>query len=532
MNNLWLLMKINLLNTINYNKLKKGDKKEKIKAIGMAVLIILTAIILGGSGFSLCFYLSNFLMPINQMELLLIIGIVGGSFVTIFTSLYKASSYLFQSKDYEILASLPIKQSTILGSKLLMLLLNNYLFASAFILIPGIVYFIKMDTHLMYLPFLMILALIAPLIPTLVSSIIAFLISNISSRSKNNNLVSIILNLALILVALFISFDLQNIIMHLIQNSSSIVEVATKLYPPAYYFVDALKNINIGSLLIFLIISILPTLLFILLVSNNFNKINSKLSESYRSNDYELQELQPSKPVKALFKKDLKRYLSSTIYVMNSCIGMILLPLFALGIVLIGYDNIASLLEISVVVDMVKIQVVGIVVFCILMSNTSCVSISIEGKNLWILKSFPIDEMDIFKSKILLNILLTLPISVLSFLVIGLKLNFGLYTMIPVIISIVLISIFSASLGLFINLLYPKLEFTSDVQAVKQSASVIINMISSLLYVAILCGIGYGLKISQFEVFLMISNIITFISILGLYHLLKDKGVKLFKNLN
>ena len=46
---------------------------------------------------------------------------------------------------------------------------------------------------------------------------------------------------------------------------------------------------------------------------------------------------------------------------------------------------------------------------------------------------------------------------------------------------IVLISIFSAVLGLFINLLYPKLEFTSDVQVVKQGASVIINMISNLL---------------------------------------------------
>ena len=99
-------------------------------------------------------------------------------------------------------------------------------------------------------------------------------------------------------------------------------------------------------------------------------------------------------------------------------------------------------------------------------------------------------------------------------------------------ISIVLISIFSAILGLFINLLYPKLEFTSDVQVVKQSASVIINMISSLLYVAILCGIGYVLKISNFEVFLFISNIITFISILGLYNLLKYKGIELFKKLS
>ena len=217
---------------------------------------------------------------------------------------------------------------------------------------------------------------------------------------------------------------------------------------------------------------------------------------------------------------------------MNSSIGMILLPIFAIAIIFIGYEKIATLLEIPMVMDMMKIQIVGIIVFCIVMSNTSCVSISIEGKNLWILKSLPIDEMDIFKSKILLNIFLTIPISIISFLLIGIKLNFGLNTIILVMISIVLLAIFSATLGLFINLLYPKLEFTSDVQVVKQGASVIINMISNLLYVAILCGIGYILKLSNFELFLIISNIITFISILVLYNLLKYKGVELFKNLN
>ena len=532
MNNLAILMKINILNLIGYNKLKNADKKEKNKAVGMTLLITLSMVILGICAFSLCFYLSDFLIQINQMELLLIMGIIGCSFATLFTSLYKASSYLFQSKDYEMLASLPIKQSTILSSKVLMLILNNYLFASAFILIPGIVYFIKVDTTLVYILFLIILTLVTPLIPILISSLIAFLIINISSRTKNNNLVSIVLNLSTVIIALLVSFNMQNIMMSLVQNSSSIIELTKKIYPPAYYFVDALKNINIISLVIFLVISILPTALFILLFANNFNKINSKLSETYKANNYKFKKLKTSKPVIALLRKELKRYLSSTIYVMNSSIGMILLPIFAVTIVLVGYDKIAQLLEISILVDMMKIQIIGIIAFCIITSNTSCVSLSLEGKNLWILKSCPIDEMEIFKSKVLLNIILTIPISVISFLVIGIKLNFGLKTIIIVILSIVLLSIFSATLGLFINLLYPKLEFTSDVQVVKQSASVIISMLSNILYLAILCGIGYVLKINNFELFLIVSNIITFISILVLYNLLKSKGVELFKNLN
>lgn len=531
MSNLALLMKTSIINQMGINKLKNANRKEKNKVIGMTLLISASMLILAVYGFILCFYLSDFLIQMNQMELLLIMSIIGCTFATLFTSLYKAPSYLFQSKDYEMLASLPIKQSTILSSKILMLILNNYLFAGAFILIPGIVYFIKVDTSLVYIPFLIILTLSTPLVPTLVSSLIAFLITNVSSRSKKNNIVSIILNLGLVIAVILLSFNLQNVVINLISNSSSIIEVSKKIYPPAYYFVDALKNSNIISLLIFLVISILPTALFIFIFANNLNKINSKLSETYKANNYKFKELKSSKPVIALLRKEAKRYLSSTIYVMNSSIGMILLPIFAVAIVFVGYDKIAQVLEISVVFEMMKVQIIGIIVFCIIMTNTASVSISLEGKNLWILKSSPIDEMDIFKSKILLNILLTIPISVISFFIIAIRLNFELKTTIIIIFSIILLSIFSSTLGLYINLLYPKLEFTSDVQVVKQGASVIISMISNILYVIILCGIGYIFKLNNLDLFLIVSNILTVITVLILYRTIKTKGVKLFRSL-
>lgn len=531
MSNLVLLMKNNLVNETGINKLKYADKKDKNKVIAMSIVIGLSMMILAGYGFILCYYLSDFLLEIGQMELLLIMGIIGCTFATLFTSLYKASSYLFQSRDYEMLASLPIKQSTILSSKILMLILNNYVFAGAFILIPGIVYFIKVDTSLTYIPFLIILSIIAPLIPILISSIIAFIITNISSRTKKNNLVSIVLNLALIVVVMIISFNIQNVVLNLAQNSSSIIDLTKKLYLPAYYFVDALKNGSIISFTIFLLISLLPTTIFVYLFANNFNKINSKLSETYKGNNYKFKGLKSSKPIKALFNKELKRYLSSTVYVINSSIGMVLLPIFTVAIILVGYDKIAQFLEIAILADMIKIQMLGITAFCVIMTNTTAVSISLEGKNLWILKSSPIDEMDIFKSKIYLNLMLTIPISILCFSAISFKLSFGLVSGILGIIAIVLLAILSSSFGLYINLLYPKLEFTSDVAVVKQSASVIVSMLSNLLYIVALVGIGFIFKISNIDIFLAVSSILTFIMIIVVYSLLKTKGVKIFRSL-
>ena len=57
MNNLILLMKNNFINEMGINKLKQGDKKEKVKAIGMAMMIFFTIIMLVSYGFIKCFYL-------------------------------------------------------------------------------------------------------------------------------------------------------------------------------------------------------------------------------------------------------------------------------------------------------------------------------------------------------------------------------------------------------------------------------------------------------------------------------------------
>ncbi|WP_270304012.1 putative ABC transporter permease subunit, partial [Terrisporobacter petrolearius] len=332
-------------------------------------------------------------------------------------------------------------------------------------------------------------------------------------------------------IILLLSFNLQNVMMSLIQNSSSIIEATQKLYIPAYYFVDALKNDNIGSLLTFVLISIVPTVLFVYIFANNFNKINSKLSETYKTNNYKFKGLKSSKPVIALLKKEFKRYFSSTIYVMNTFVGMIMLFIFTVAIVVIGYDKIAQILEIAVVKEMIVLQIIGITLFCIIMTNTTCVSISLEGKNLWILKSSPIKEMDIFKSKILLNIILTMPIAIICFMTLSFRLGFDIKSTALVILTIILISIFSATLGIFINLLYPKMDFTSDVAVVKRGASVIISMISNVAFIALICGLGYILGISNINTFLIFGNIITVISIFIVYKLLKNKGTKMFRSL-
>ncbi len=181
------------------------------------------------------------------MEMLLIFGFGLSTLTTIVTSLYKTSSYLFQAKDLDLLTSLPIKESTVLASKILMLVGANYLFSSICMIIPAVVYFFNSDVSITYFPYLILLFLALPLLPIVASSIIFMFIGQISSRIKYKNLVLIIGSIILMLLYTLLMTRLNSMSVEMLKNSVSILETIRKIYPPIYYFVDALKTGSVVS---------------------------------------------------------------------------------------------------------------------------------------------------------------------------------------------------------------------------------------------------------------------------------------------
>lgn len=182
MSNLGLLINTNILNEFGLNKIKHMNSKEKSKVLALIIPLIALVGYLLYIVFDICFELSDILLAMDQMELLLLAGFIGAVLFSLFTTLYKSSSYLFEAKDFEILISLPIKESTILVSKMFMLLISNYLFTAPFIFITGIVYSVKMDVSFVYYINLILMFLCTPLIPIIISSIIAFLLGSVSSK--------------------------------------------------------------------------------------------------------------------------------------------------------------------------------------------------------------------------------------------------------------------------------------------------------------------------------------------------------------
>lgn len=319
----------------------------------------------------------------------------------------------------------------------------------------------------------------------------------------------------------------------------------TKVFPPAYYYADALANLSVSSLGMLIIWSVVPFIIFVAIFARSFKSINLRLGETFKKSNYKMTSLKTSSPTVALFKKELRRYLSSSIYVMNTSVGMLLVLMAAVAAAFVGAEGFIKIMmqsgdaditmAINAMKDMLQFMPLMLICFGVGISCTTGSSISLEGKNIWILKSSPVKAFDIFKGKIAVNLALTIPSIILCTILfwIGFDLTFvnAMWTLlIPTLLAVLV-----AVSGVIINLYFPKMEWKNETQVVKQSLSSMVSMFMGVILVAIVIGICY-LSIKYLHItniYVYLAGITVLLAILDVVSviILKTKGENLFNKL-
>ena len=493
MSNLFILLKNSFVNSTGINSLSKGidnsREKKKLLITTATLLLIATVICFVSTSYSIA--LAIVLKPMGYLDLILIVAILFSCILSFIMSIYKAQGTLFSSKDYDLLMSLPIKNSTILTSKIISLMSISYIETALIIVPASIVYFIY-NGSLSWVFFIILLIglLFIPMLPIIASSIIAMFITFISSRFKHKNIVTIVVGLIAFLLIMIVSMNMQNYINTFVENSDSIVKGLSSIYPPAMYLKDALVNYNIVDLIKFMVISIIPFVIFIIVFSKTFKVINGKLAESYKKANYKVERLQSSSITKALVMQELRRYFATPIYVMNTAFGMVLLVVASIATLFISKETLAELMGYPDIVNIIPVAILVLLVFTIGLSCTTNSSISLEGNRLWILKSLPIEPKDIFKGKIITNLIITIPAAIVANIIFYIGLKFEIkYLILNIMISIVFSGV-SAVLGLIINLYFPKMDWTNPTTVVKQSTSVMITILGIMILILALIGVS------------------------------------------
>jgi ABC-2 type transport system permease protein len=113
------------------------------------------------------------------------------------------------------------------------------------------------------------------------------------------------------------------------------------------------------------------------------------------------------------------------------------------------------------------------------MSCTACVSLSLEGKNIWILQSLPISPKTIFHSKMLVNLTLLIPTALICSILLSIRFASSFSSALIIIGLPLMYCLFIPVWGMFIDIKLGYYDWVSETAIIKQSANALAGLIGS-----------------------------------------------------
>lgn len=481
------LTKVQLCNFLNINVIRYTKDRQKKR--GMTVLLgiwgVLFLMLFSYIGALSYGYIKIGLGNVLPMYLIAVSGLI----ILLF-SVFKAGSVIFQKNSYEMLCSLPLPQSAIVISRFLSMYLGNMLLSLG-VMISGMAvyaYFMKPD-YTFYL-FGVVGTIFIPLLPITIATLLGAMITAISSRMKHKSIVGAALSVLLLMGIMFGTSKLANvegnISKEMLQNlSETVLSLLEKIYPPAIWLGTAMVDGNIGNGIIYFGSSILLFIIMVVIVSTNFQKICQRLYGITAKHNYQMETLKKNSVLEALYKKELKRYFASGVYMTNTIIGPIMMVIFAITILVMGIDKIEQVLP-------VKGEIAGLMPFALAL--TVCImpitstSISMEGKEWWIVSSLPVRAKTIFDSKILMNLTIVTPFYLIAEILMILALKPGIMDTVWLLMLPAIFILFSCVYGITVNLKFPLLKWENEVTVVKQSTAAMLGTFGTII-VILICAV-------------------------------------------
>lgn len=511
---------------------KTGKRRSKGGMTGYIILYAVLFVGLGYAFFELAGMFASAMIPMGlgwlyyafMGMLALFFGVFGGVFNT-YASLYLA-------KDNEALLAMPIPPSYILLSRMLGVLYES-IFYSALVYIPTVIVYLK-NVGFSASAFIgaILSTLLLGLFCTVICCILGWVVAVVSVKLKNKSAITIIISLVFFAAYYIFCMNyysvIQNILLHLDTVSAAI---KGKAYP-LYIFGSAAVG-EVIPLLIFAAFVFISLAAVIYVLSRSFVKISSLRGGSSAKTEYKADEVRASGMENALFRRELKRFTSNATYMLNCALGSILMPVVGIAM-LIFKDTVRDILSIFAAPGSEVLVLFALAAVCTAcsMNDITSPSISLEGKNLWIVQSMPVSPVKIFEAKKRLHLVLTVPPVIIFAAATCIVLQTDIVSSVLVLVFAVCFVMFVADLGLVLNLRMPNLAWTNQAAPIKQSLPPMICIFGGWLMAIILTVAGYfALKVMSGTVYLVICVALFALGARLLDRWLRTKGSAIFANL-
>lgn len=471
---------------------KMGKSKNK-KTIILYIFVLGYALIAVGF---MMYNIANYLCaPLSSVGMdwlfFALIGLFSVGLSVIF-GIFTSQPMLYDAKDNELLLALPIPASKILFSRMALLYVQN-LACSMIIFVPAlVVYNQTVAVRPLAIVFQVIILLVVPLLSLVVECVVGWIVALISSKMRRKNVITLVLSIALLAGYFYLTTKMSGYMEYVIANAQQVGGSLINAFYP-FYQMGLGASGDVKGLLIFVGISLALFAVVYFMLSISFIKIitTKKGAKKVR---YTGQLLEARSVGSALFRKELSRFFTTPMYLLNCGLGVV----FHVVIVIFAIVKKDMLTEIISAMPFFTEHTMAIATAfaCIVVSMdlVTAPSVSLEGKNIWILQTVPLDGWQILKAKLKLHLAINLPSSILCVAVLCVVMKIGAFGIILAEVFTVAFVCFCAVMGLVCNLKMPNLNWTSEAVVVKQSASVLVSMLVNVGTVFALGGLYYLLQ--------------------------------------
>lgn len=469
---------------------KKGGKPSA--NVGKVILVSVLLLYLVGTFMflSISAFLSlGILMLPDNAWMYFSIMIISSFGVLFFFSIFETKSDLFDCKDNDLLLSMPIKPSDIVAARVSVVLIYNYL-EELIVVGPAIFIYGILTQDPIGIIGAILVSLFIPLLATALSSAIGYLVALLSKKIRNTTLLSVLFFLVFIGAYMWGMSSLTSALENLDIENIQFPDI------PVLRFIGSSALLEPVSFISVLFVCIGIAALAYYVISANYIGIITE-NRGERRVAYKGEKFTQGSVVWSLARKEIFKLLSSSTYLLNAGMGVLMLLIVSV-VAVVNRENLVVLDEIML--DGISINLRGmlhpvmIMVQVVILSTgmISASALSLEGNRLWILKSMPIGAKDVLIAKSIPQILITTPFCVISSVLMIIATDAPLeylpfFILVPIVANIAF-SLF----GTVINTAFPKFKYDNEAQVVKQSLAGFIVMFSQMIFsigVFLLCEI-------------------------------------------
>lgn len=474
---------------------KKSGKKRS--AAGMVLFILLYAAVLVTIGATF-YYMSDMLCaPLVAAGFgwlyFAVMGLVTIA-LGVFGCVFNTYAMLYRAKDNELLLSLPIPPSRILAVRLFGVWMWSFVYELP-VLVPALaVYWTTASPGAAAILLGILLLLVLSVFILTLSCVLGWVVARLSVRLKNKSMITVVLSLLFIALYYYFYIKAYSLLQSIVANAGMIgARIRGAAYP--FYLMGRMGEGDALSAMLFTLIIAALFALVCFVLAHSFLRMatapDAGKKAVYREKSGKVRGVGT-----ALLFKEAKRFTSSPVYMLNCGLGTVILPIFGV-FALVRADWLRSVTDVLAGYGSPSlVPLVACAGVCMMssMNDMTAPSVSLEGKNLWLVQSLPVSPWQVLRAKLGLHLLLTEPAAVFCSACIAAALHLTAAETAAVIAVPMLFVLLGASFGLAVNLKRPNLGWRNEIVPVKQSMSVFLSLFGGWGVVTALGVLYYELR--------------------------------------